>query len=365
MLNLVVMAGGSGTRFWPESRRAFPKQFLRLSGGRSLLQQAVDRCAGLIPAERIFVVTGRALAQETMRQLPEIPQENLLLEPCGRNTAPCIGLAAMAAQHRDPHALLLVCPADHLIEPIQAFQETVAAAARLVEGNPRACVLLGVRPRHAATGYGYIERGEKCGEAGAGAFRVASFQEKPNLATAQSFLQAGRFYWNAGIFVWSSARILGLLARFQPHIGQVVEELRPAWQKPQWQSELDRLFARMPSISIDYGVLEPQAAEGSRDAELFVVEAAFQWDDVGSWQSLPAVLGQDDRGNSVVGPHAGIETTGCVIRTTPDHLVATVGLHDFVVVHTADATLVAPKGDEAALRQLVALLAEQGHEKYL
>lgn len=365
MLHLVIMAGGSGTRFWPESRQARPKQFLTLAGERSLLQQAADRCRPWIHPQNMRVVTNAAHAEETSRQLPGLPRANILLEPCGRNTAPCIGLAAAQVLQSDPDAVILVTPADHVIRPDSEFRATVERAVRIVERLPRSSVLIGIQPVYPAMGYGYIERGEGITDAKDPAWRVKTFREKPTVETARQFIESGSFYWNSGIFVWRAARLVELLKEFQPAISSVLDRLAPQAGTGGWEAAVKTEFPKMPSISIDYGVLEPLAARASDDAGVFVVPASFEWDDVGSWQALPAVLGTDEAGNTILGASCQIDSTGCVIRSSGDHLVATIGLRDFVVVHTADATLVAPKGDEAALRKLVALLKERGYERFL
>lgn len=357
MLHLVIMAGGSGTRFWPESRRARPKQFLTLAGDESLIQQAAHRVRPLIAAEQTWVVTGAGHASETRHQLPEIPPAQVLLEPCARNTAPCLGLAALAVLQQDPDATLLVTPADHLIRPAEQFRQTVAAGAALLDQHPDASVLIGIKPTYPAEGYGYIERGAEF----SGGFQVARFREKPNRETAREFLDTGRFYWNSGIFLWKASRLLELLRQHQPAIVEGLDRLRPAWGTGGWNAALAAEFPRLPSISIDYAVLEPAASQG----KVYVMPASFEWDDVGSWQSLPAVLGKDAVGNTTTGPICALDSTGCVIRTTAGHLVATIGLRDCVVVHTPDATLVAPRDDETALRKLVALLEERGLSQYL
>jgi mannose-1-phosphate guanylyltransferase len=365
MLYLVIMAGGSGTRFWPESRSAIPKQFLQLAGERTLIQQAADRCRSWIPPERVRVVTNTAHAAETARQLPDLARENILLEPCGRNTAPCIGLAAWQILDTDPDAVLLITPADHLIRPELEFRATVERAVRLIERSPKASVLFGIKPAYAATGYGYIEKGEAIGGTEGGAVRVKAFHEKPALERAREFLAAGAFSWNSGIFVWRAARIVELLKEFQPAIHAGLERLAARAKAAGREVAVAEEFPKLPGISIDYGVLEPLARRNSAEDSLFVLPATFEWDDVGSWQALPGVLGTDEEGNTISGPTCLIGTEGCVIRSTPDHLLATIGLKDFVVVHTADATLIAPKGDEAAIRKLVALIKERGYERFL
>lgn len=359
------MAGGSGTRFWPESRRARPKQFLTLAGERTLIQQAADRCRSWVPPERIRVVTNASHAAETSRQLPEVPRDNILLEPCGRNTAPCIGLAAWQVHLADPEGVLLVTPADHLIRPHSEFRATVERALKLIDRHPQASVLFGIQPTYPATGYGYIERGRPIAGAEGTAWQVKTFHEKPNEDAARRFLETGNFYWNSGIFVWRAARILELLKEFQPQIHAGLERLFARSEVAGWERAVEEEFPKLPSISIDYAVLEPLAARGEADDSVGVLPTSFEWDDVGSWQALPRVLGSDAQGNTTLGRTCLIGSSGCIIRSSDEHLVAAIGLEDFVVVHTADATLIAPKGDEAALRKLVALLQERGDERYI
>jgi mannose-1-phosphate guanylyltransferase len=365
MLHLVIMAGGSGTRFWPESRRAKPKQFLALTGERTLLQQAADRCRPWIPTERMHVVTGAAYAAETRRQLPDLPPRHVLQEPCGRNTAPCIALAALHVSALDPDATILVTPADHLIRPESEFRATVERAVALLHDHPQSSVLMGIRPTHPATGYGYIERASPGADNLGTAFAVESFREKPAREVARQFLQAGSYFWNAGIFLWRAAGILQLIRDFQPEIHERLLRLRDCLGTPEWEAALAAEFPGMPSISIDYGVLEPMATLRDGKRPVFVVPASFEWDDVGSWEALPRVLGADHEENTISGPQCGLETAGCVIRTTPDHLVATFGISDLIVVHTPEATLIAPRDDESAIRKLVARLEENGYGRFL
>ena len=359
MLHAVVMAGGSGTRFWPESRRNLPKQFLPLSGigPRTLLQETFDRCVPWIPADRFHVVTNAAHAAETLRQLPELPPQNLLLEPCGRNTAPCVGLAAMHVRQQDPEAVMLVMPADHGIRPVETFQAAAERAAGIVAESPCTFALFGVPPSYPSTGFGYIERGAPL-PGPRGAYAVQSFREKPNKATAEEFLQSGRYYWNCGIFVWQAQAILDALAEFQPEIQQRLQRLAPAWGTAGREAALRAEFPGMPSISIDHAVLETAR-------QVAVIEAPFEWDDVGSWHAIARLKGADAAGNTAEGSHACVATQNCIIRTSPEHLVTTIGMTDCIVVHTPDATLVANRNDENAIRQLIALLEEKGYARFL
>lgn len=357
MLHAVIMAGGSGTRFWPLSRRAVPKQFLRLTGQRSLIQMAFDRCQPWVSPENVWVVTNERLAQQTAEQLPAIDDRHILEEPCGRNTAPCVGLAALCLAAHDPDAVMLVMPADHAIDPPEQFQAAVERAAALVEANPETLVLFGVPPTFPSTGFGYIERSALI-DAKAGAYNVASFREKPARDVAETYLRDGNFYWNCGIFVWRAQRILESLEQHVPDLHALLMRLKPHVDRPTWTEKLAKTFPEMPSISIDYAVLE-------RESTIAVVEAPFAWDDVGSWLALERMQEADADGNTVVGPHCGIDTRRCIIRTSRKHLVATYGIEDCIIVHTADATLVARRDDENAVRQLVAALEERQDVQYL
>jgi mannose-1-phosphate guanylyltransferase len=359
MLHAVVMAGGSGTRFWPASRNNHPKQFLSLFGDQTLLQSTVRRVAGWIAPERIQVVTNQAHAAETMRELPTIPAVNIVREPCGRNTAPCIGLAAIQIAQRDPGGVMLVMPADHRIERADLFREAVERAVTIVEREP-ALVLFGIRPSYPSVSFGYLERGAPLPAGPAGTFRVASFREKPNRAKAEEFLAAGRFFWNSGIFVWKAATILEALQQFEPAIYDSLSRLRPHIGRDGWDHALAAEFPGIKAISIDYGVLE-------RAGNVAMIEAPFDWDDVGSWQALgrqsQTTAGKDD--NTAQGLFCGIDSQGCIIRSTSDHLVATIGMSDCIIVHTPDATLVARKDDEESIRRLVQALRERGYERFL
>ena len=358
MLHAVVMAGGSGTRFWPQSRKHLPKQLLKLAGPKTMIRETVERVGHFISPNEVWVVTNRQQAVETARQLPEVPADHILIEPCGRNTAPCIGLAAIRLLKEDPKALMLVMPADHVIGTKSQFEAAVRRALGIVESDPKALVLFGVPPTYPAEGFGYIERGDAL-ESHEASYQVASFREKPNRQKAEEFMATGQFYWNCGIFVWRAERILEALAEYEPDIHQKLEQLEPAIGTNHWESRLENVFPEMKSISIDYAVLE-------RAPGVSVVEAPFDWDDVGTWEALPRLLGQDENRNTVDGIFAGLETQGCIIRSTVEnHLVAAIGIEDCIIVHTPDATLVARKDKPEAVKELVALIEKQGYGRFL
>jgi len=365
MLHAVIMAGGTGTRFWPESRAAQPKQLLRMTDERTMLRATVDRLGDLVPPERVVISTTASLAGKIADELPELPREAILAEPCKRNTAPCIGLAAAKIVRDDPEGVMAVMPADHVISPEDSFRRAIRFAKALVDHQPERLVTFGIRPSYPAETFGYIEQGEtiesKVAEQFDGApplYRVGQFREKPDAETARRYLDRGTFFWNSGIFVWRAQTILDGLANHEPEIREGLRRIADAADSPEFDEVLRREFTAMKGISIDYAVME-------RAAEVLMIEAPFDWDDVGSWQSLARLRGTDAEGNTVAAKHLGIETTGSIIRGADDHLIVTVGLTDCIVVHTPDATLVANKHDEEAIRKVVEELKRRGWEGYL
>jgi mannose-1-phosphate guanylyltransferase len=359
MLHAVIMAGGTGTRFWPLSRAARPKQLLDLTGGRTMIQATVDRLGQLAPAERTWIITNRSLVEPIADQLPQLDTRRIVGEPCKRDTAPAIGLAAMLLLADDPSATMVVMPADHLIQPPDEFQRAIGEAAAIVDEQPQTLVTFGIKPTYPAESFGYIERGQRRGDGGQGAaFAVKRFREKPARSVAEEYLASGQFYWNSGIFVWKARTILDALERLEPAICDHLEVIQNHLGKPEFPAVFDREFSAIRGKSIDFAVMEHYQP-------VVVIEAPFTWDDVGSWQSLARAAGADDAGNTVIGKHIGIRTAGSIIRGTPDHLLVTLGLTDAIVVHTPDATLVADKHQEEAIREVVKALEERGWREYL
>lgn len=359
MRTLTIMAGGGGVRFWPESRRTRPKQFLSLDGHRSLLQEAAHRALPLFGWERVAVVTGTEHGALTWDQLPDLPRENLFLEPAARNTAACLALSAALWLKRDPDAVMLVTPADHLIAPEAAFRQVVTHAFEAIEADPQTIVLLGVQPTRPATGYGYIE---VASDSIANKAHVRAFQEKPDEATAKRYLSGRRHLWNAGIFLWRADRFLQLVERYQPTIAHLVRQLAERAPAP-WTEADQRAFKLLPSISVDHAILEPLSHETA--SHLIVFPADFAWSDVGSWQAWPELWGQDAQGNTIRGPHVGMETTNCTIQARPDHLIATYGIEGLLIVQTPTATLIARRDDDQAIRQLVQAIEQQTGPSWL
>lgn len=358
MLKAVIMAGGSGTRFWPMSRECLPKQFLPLFGKRTLLQQAVDRILDLVGRTNVLVMTNASHVARTREQLPEIPPENIVGEPVGRDTAACIGLAALLCQRDDPAARMVVLAADHVIEPAEGFRSAVRAADWYLDSHPQTLITFGIPPTYAATGYGYLRRAELAGEHnGVNVYRLASFHEKPDRPRAEQFLASGEFFWNSGMFVWNASTILDEIGRNIPSLLEGLHRIAAAWGTPEQQAVLADEYPRLEKKSIDFAVME-------HAREVAMVETPFSWDDVGSWLALERVRERNDEGNVILGQHLGIDTHGCVIAGEGGHLIATIGVDDLIIVHTPDVTLVARRQDEQRVKELHQLLAQRGISEF-
>lgn len=359
MLHATILAGGGGTRFWPRSRQQRPKQFLSLGGERTLLQQARDRIEGLLPAERTWVITGQAYQAETRRQLPQLPPDRIVGEPCGRDTAPCIGLGAALIARQDSSAVMLATPADHVIEPVREFERAAHVAARMAEENPNALITFGIPPTFPSTGYGYINRGAEIGQRqGVSLFRVQRFEEKPAADRAERFVASGEYLWNSGIFVWRAAAVLEELRRQQPKLHDAVRRIADAWDTPLRDAVLRQEYETLPKVSIDYAVMEH-----ARD--VLVVKAPYRWDDVGSWLALERMNPQDADHNTILADHCGLKTNHCIIVGDSGKILATIGVENLVIVQDGDATLIADRREEGTVKQLVDLLKKKGLEKYL
>jgi len=358
MLHALIMAGGGGTRFWPRSRLKRPKQFLRLAGERTLLQQAFDRIEGPIAPQNTWVITAAMHAGEVVGQLATVPADHVVGEPLGRDTAACIALGAALIARQDPSATMLVMPADHVIEPVQEFRRAAQVAEQMADEHPSALITFGIPPTYPATAYGYIHRGPVVTHRqGIEVFHVQAFREKPSRDNAERYLASGEYYWNSGIFVWKAATILKALAERQPKLHAAVQRIAEAWNTPDRGSILRKEYVGLDRISIDYAVME-------HATEVLVVQAPFRWDDVGSWLALERMHPQDADGNTVLALHCGLKTKKCVIAADQGHLVATVGVENLLIVQDGNATLIADRREEAAIKQLVELLKIKGLESY-
>ncbi len=349
-LHAVVMAGGSGTRFWPASRGARPKQFLPIGGGLPLIAATHARLRGLVPDENVLVVTAESQAALVREALPMLPPENVLAEPCARNTAPCVALAALEVARRERSGVQIVLPADHVIEPAESFRASLAAAARYAAGE-ESLVTFGIRPDRPATGYGYIEAGDQVARAdGVPVLAVERFVEKPELARAQEFLASGRFLWNAGIFVWSTSAILAAL---EEHVPETLAALR-AVRSP---ADLARVYPTLAAQPIDVAVLER-----ARNVRTMTID--YRWSDVGSWAALGELGEADEQGNRLSGAArlVALDAHDCIAYAEEGHVVALVGVDDLVVVHAKNATLVVPRARAEEVKRIVERLRNDAPE---
>jgi mannose-1-phosphate guanylyltransferase len=359
MFHAVIMAGGGGTRFWPRSRQKRPKQFLPLAGERTLLQQAFDRVEGLATPDRTWVITSATQADLVAEQLAHVPRERIIAEPCGRDTAACVGVGAALIASVDADAIMAATPADHVIEPEQLFRKALQSATQMAEEHRNSLITFGIPPTFPATGYGYIQRGaEVPGRLGVTAYRIQAFREKPEATTAEQYVASGQFYWNSGIFVWRAATILDEFRRRQPKLYDAVRRIADAWPSKSRIEAFQREYEPLTKVSIDKAIME-----GCADG--LVLHAPFQWDDVGSWQALERRNPQDADGNTILAGHSGINTRNCLIFGDRDRLIATVGVENLVIVQDGDATLIADRRDEAGIKKLVEHLKKAGLDKFL
>jgi mannose-1-phosphate guanylyltransferase len=361
----VIIAGGKGTRFWPLSRASRPKQLLKILSRRSLIEETAERVYPLHGREQTLVVTIADQIAALRRELKNLSRNNFLAEPVGKNTAPCIGLAALEIVRRDPEATMIVLPADHWVADVAAFRRTLKAAAALALRYDR-LVTIGIRPEYPETGYGYIVKDQSVTAPSQGsAFSVKRFTEKPTLAGARRLIRQ-RALWNSGIFVWKAATLLQLLARFQPAIYRRLKIIERAaagqsLAKPsqKLRAAIAREYGKMPNLSIDYAVMEKAGSEG----KVLTLEASFGWSDVGSWAAVHRMSYKDADGNASQGRWLGLDAKNCLIHA-PDRLVVLLGIENAVVVDTPDALLVGDLDRSQEVRDLVDALNRQGLRSY-
>lgn len=353
----VIMAGGGGTRLWPLSRKAHPKQMLSLFADRSMFQMSVDRLLPLLPPERILVVTAGDQVEPLSEQVPELPRDNFIVEPIGRGTAPCIGLTAIHLYKRDPDAVMAVLTADHYIKKKETFRAVLTAAREVAEEDY--LVTLGITPSFPSTGYGYIKRGERLGEKGDFSyFRVERFTEKPNAETARRFLDEGTYAWNSGMFVWRASRILEEMNKLMSELHVTLMQLQVALSDDHYEETLAQVWPTIEKETIDYGVME-------RAERVAVIPVEMGWSDVGSWDAVQALLLADAQHNVSRGDHIAVETTDTMVFSRSDHLIATVGVDNLIVVDTPDAVLITTPERAEQVREVVRRLREEEREDKL
>ena len=343
----VILAGGSGTRFWPRSRRARAKQVLALDGERSMIQQTVERLKPLAAAEKTWVITNEFLAQEIADQLTGVPRHQIIEEPAARNTAPACGLAAFLIERENPSAVLGVFPSDHVIDNI---------------------VVLGIEPTRPETGYGYIETGEETTDDGA--LRVRRFTEKPNLNRAQEFVASGNYYWNSGMFLWSAKTLANAVREHLPEMAPLLEKIASCFGTPQFDEVFREIYPKCENISVDYAVLEPRSAKGEQASHLFCLPAEFAWNDLGSWASLyeyqmeTRLRGDGDGNVAESDGHLTIEAGNNYIYS-PKKFVALVGVENLVIVDTEDALLIVHRDHSQDVGKVVKELGLSGREELI
>lgn len=343
-LYAVVMAGGRGERFWPLSTQTLPKPFIPLLGANSLLQDTIERIHKLVPSDRILISIGAAHLEVARKQSPQIPGENFIVEPVGRDTSACLGFCALHIEQRDPEALMLALPADHYIGDAEAYLKTVQTGLENIEGSTG--VVFGIPPTRPETGYGYVLAEKPEGRADA--WPVVRFIEKPDAATAAQYLASGNYFWNSGMFLWKNRTLLQLFREHMPETYRGLCDIRPLLGKSDPSGELSRIFSGLPRISIDFGIME-------KTSGLRLVPARFPWDDIGNWASLERALAADALGNIAQGPHVALESNGCIIYAQ-DGTVATFGVSDLVIVQAYGKVLVCSKNKAADLKRLVTAL---------
>jgi mannose-1-phosphate guanylyltransferase len=354
MNHAVVLAGGSGTRLWPLSNKQTPKQLAPLFEGRSLLEIAMDRLSTLVPASRRYICTSSSWAERIQALIPDMPASNIIGEPTGRDTLAALALSCFCISRHDPEAVIAFLTSDHIITPPQRLTDCLAEAFRLIDQDPRRCVTLGVVPDHPATGYGYLELGDSLGD-GTPARRVLTFKEKPELALAEGYLAMGpeRYVWNSGMFVWKASTFINALHRLAPDIHDALSPILTLRNDNELAGFLEKTYPGVRKISVDFGLMEPVSR--SQDVCIVALPLEAQWRDVGGWRSMAELIARDAAGNAVA-PGADGLLVDCektvVISDKPGHMVVAVGLKDFVVVHTDNATLILPTKEAERIKQV-------------
>lgn len=346
----VIMAGGRGERLWPLSRKETPKQFLKLLGDHTLLQQTVERVGPLVSLKNTYVVVGREQVEIVREQLPELPRQNIIVEPMGRGTAPCVGLAATRLSRIDSRGVMIVLPADHVIADEERFRHLLDKAATVAEAGTR-LVTLGITPDRPATGYGYIQARPSQGDTKAAVLQVERFTEKPDRDTAQRFLDEGNYYWNSGMFIWRIDTILREMKTHMPRLHAGLMAIEETAAEPSYEETLARIYAQQEVDSIDCGVLEKS------DHVLVIPTGDIGWSDVGDWSTISEVLETDEAGNLIRASHIGIDTSNCTIlsghASDKKRLVATLGISDIVIIDTDDVLLVMDKSRAQEVKKII------------
>jgi mannose-1-phosphate guanylyltransferase len=352
----VIMAGGVGKRFWPRSRRETPKQLLDIVSDKSMLKLTYERLQSVADKKKIFIVAGQDFYGPILNELDGFPEKNMILEPTGKSTAPCIGLAATVINAKDPDAVMGVFPADHIIHAVDAFSQAVTSGVKYARDHV-SLVTFGVPPIRPATGYGYIQFEKKSVSADGMVHRVKTFAEKPNLNTAKRFLESGEFLWNSGMFIWKAANILNAIKLFLPELYESLKNIDKAIGTSAYEQVLNREWALIQSNSIDYGVME-------KARNVHVVRGQFDWSDVGSWEAVYELKDKNSEGNVLLGKVRTIDTSGSYIFSDRN-MIATVGIRDMIIIQSGNSILIVNRNDSERVKEIVELLEHDAEENYL
>lgn len=344
-LYAIIMAGGVGSRFWPRSKERTPKQLLKIFGENTMIQDTVNRINPLIPNENIFIVTNKIQKEEIIKQLPNIKNENIIVEPFGRNTAACIGLASLIIQNIDKDSIAIVLPADHIIKETDIFLQTIESAAKFADEN-KGLVTIGIQPTRPETGYGYIQIDDR--KVSENIFKVYTFAEKPNYATAVRFLESGDFMWNSGMFIWRTDTILSEINVHMPELYEGLLIIKEKLNLPDFENTVNYVYGTLRSISIDYGIME-------KSNKVFLTKGTFNWNDVGSWEEVYQLSPKDESGNAISGNVYSDMTTDSYIFS-PNKFTSVIGVDNLIIINTEDSLLVCRRDKSQDVKKIVEYL---------
>ena len=353
-LYAVIMAGGVGSRFWPRSKKKTPKQLLKIIGKDTMIQATVNRLSGLIEKENIYVITNEIQRQEVINQLADVPAENIIEEPFGRNTAACIGLASIIIKAKDPDAVTIVLPADHIIRDEDKFKKVLENAAKYADES-KGLVTIGITPTRPETGYGYIQINDK--EVAENIFPVYTFAEKPNYATALRFVESGDFLWNSGMFIWRADVILDEIKNLMPDLYEGLVEIENSLTSPNFKEQLKSVYAQLKKISIDYGIME-------KSSKVFLTKGTFNWSDVGSWEEVYQLSEKNDAGNASIGNVYTNMVNDSYIYS-PNKVTAVIGLDNVIVINHEDTVLICRRDKAQDVKEIVDYLKMNKMDEYI
>lgn len=358
MVSVIIMAGGIGERFWPRSRKKLPKQLLNLTNDKkSMIQLTVERIHALVEYEKIYIVTNQAFADSIRHKLPQIPDDNILVEPERKNTAPCIGFATVKVAKKDPDAITVILPSDHLIKDERKFINILKNCIEMAKKNEN-LITIGIRPTHAEKEYGYIKYDKKVDQIGVNTiYRVEKFIEKPSLEKAEEYILSGKYLWNSGIFIWKANVILKEYKKLMPNIYKGLMNIQSVLDTVREQKILAKEYNKFESISIDYGIME-------HAEEIYTLSGDFGWDDLGSWTAFNRIKASDNEGNIIDGNIVGVNTRECILQGK-NKLIATIGIENLIVIDTDDVTLICSKNYCKDIKKLLNKIREFNMGKYL